>query len=315
MPEILERLSGEKARVANDLGQAIATCVSRTDTNHHAFNGCIDWHSSVHGVWALNAIMRATGRDEYRPLVEDALAPEKLALEREYLRERPRFEMPYGRAWFLRLAIDHGKLTGSAALLPMADAMLGTLIAFYRQRPPYPLSGSYNSASWAYINMLDYARFTADDEAEREILASINAHFPFGEISCSYDLEHGHFMAVCTNLAMLAARIMTPEEFRAWAGGFFAKSGLPEPVTDPVNWHHYGLNFSRAWGLWDIYVSTGDPAFADAYARHFRASFDNPENWRGSYRGVGHWVAQFGMFALQPLFDGQRPVHSAGKSR
>ena len=46
-----------------------------------------------------------------------------------------------------------------------------------------------------------------------------------------------------------------------------------------------------------------------AYVAHVRESYDKPELWRGSYQGVGHWVPQFGMLALQPLFDGgQIPV-------
>ena len=43
-------------------------------------------------------------------------------------------------------------------------------------------------------------------------------------------------------------------------------------------------------------------AYLTAYAAHFRQNFDNPEWWCGSYESVGHWVPQFGMLALQPLF-------------
>jgi hypothetical protein len=35
---------------------------------------------------------------------------------------------------------------------------------------------------------------------------------------------------------------------------------------------------------------------------HFNNAFAPASNWRGNYMAVGHWVAQFGLFALQPLF-------------
>ena len=87
-------------------------------------------------------------------------------------------------------------------------------------------------------------------------------------------------------------------------------SGLPRPVTQPVNWHHHGLNFSRAWGLWGLHAASGSAkakdAYLAAYVAHVRESYENPELWRGSYQGVGHWVPQFGMFALQPLFGSKQ---------
>ena len=66
------------------------------------------------------------------------------------------------------------------------------------------------------------------------------------------------------------------------------------------------MNFSRAWSLWDIGVATGEPAYAVSYARHFKAGFEPHSNWNGDYSRVGHWVAQFGMFALRPLLAEDR---------
>jgi hypothetical protein len=61
------------------------------------------------------------------------------------------------------------------------------------------------------------------------------------------------------------------------------------------------MNFSRAWSLWDVAAASGEPAYRVAYARHFKAGFEPHSNWNGDYMRVGHWVAQFGMFALRPL--------------
>jgi hypothetical protein len=43
------------------LAAPIVGCVARDDTEHPVFDGCIDWHSSVHATYALHAVSRHTG--------------------------------------------------------------------------------------------------------------------------------------------------------------------------------------------------------------------------------------------------------------
>ena len=47
----------------SSLSVAVELGVSRKDTEHPAFCGCIDWHSSVHGTYALLVASRLTGED------------------------------------------------------------------------------------------------------------------------------------------------------------------------------------------------------------------------------------------------------------
>ena len=303
----------EKAAMAGALVAAVREALARRDTDHIAFHGCIDWHSAVHGTWALTAYTRMTGDIQYAPFIADILTPEKIAAERAFIASRPDFEMPYGRAWFLRLALEHRRAFGSAALTSMADDLLASLLAVYRARQPDPRRGSYGSDSWALINMHDYAASSGNASALASVCDWVKRHFLPLEGDFDYASEHGHFMGVGTNWAWLVSRVLPQDEFDRWATAFFAKPGLPRPVTQPVNWHHHGLNFSRAWGLWGLHAVSGSleakDAYLAAYIAHVRASYDEPQLWRGSYQGVGHWVPQFGMFALQPLFgDGQSPV-------
>jgi Protein of unknown function (DUF2891) len=295
-----------RTAIAGALARTVAEAVARTDTDHAAFCGCIDWHSAVHGTWALTAYTRMTGDRQYEPLIARVLSPAKIAAERAVVASHPGFEMPYGRAWFLRLAMDHRLAFASDALKPMADDVLASLLAFYASHTPDPWRGSYQSDAWALINMLDYAHASQDETAADIVRGWVSRYFIAYEGECDYGLEHGHFMAVATNWAWLVSRVLQPNELDRWGEAFFAKAGLPRPVTQPINWHHHGLNFSRAWGLWGLYAASESEAARDAYlaayAAHFRATYDKPECWRGDYRGVGHWVPQFGMFALQPLF-------------
>jgi Protein of unknown function (DUF2891) len=304
-PQVLAPLLEHKAKIAAELAKTVRVCVARKDTGHPAFHGCIDWHSAVHGVWALTAYARMTGDKQDAPLIAATLGTGKIAAERNYLRAHPDFEMPYGRAWFLRLA-DEQLASGDDSLKPMADEVLASMLAYYRKRAPDPRRGSYASDAWALINMHDYAAATSDATALAAIRGWVEAHFVKNQSSCDYALETGEFMAVCTNWAWLVSKVLVGQEFDSWASAFFERSGLPRPVLQPVNWHHHGLNFSRAWGLWHLYAASGQAsarqAFLEAYVAHFRQTYERPQQWRGSYEGVGHWVPQFGMLALQPLF-------------
>src|SRR5215470_20028831 len=98
VPQALAPLIEQKQTIAAALARQVAYCSQRRDTNHPAFRGCVDWHSSVHGVWALTAYQRATGDAQYAPLLASILNAQALAREQEHLRQAPLFEKPYGRA-------------------------------------------------------------------------------------------------------------------------------------------------------------------------------------------------------------------------
>jgi len=304
---MLQSITEDKLNIAAALAETVAQGLSREDTDHAAFRGCIDWHSAVHGAWALTAYGRMTGDRRHEELLARVLDPAGIAAEHELIRAQPEFEMPYGRAWFLRLAAEHLRASGSEALQPMATDVLQSLLDRYRERQPDPWQGSYGSDCWALLNMHDYASHVGDRRALRETRELIQRRFVQCEDACDFACEAGHFMAVGTNWTWLASRVLEQDAFDRWAQRFFARSGLPGPVTVPTNWHHHGLNFSRAWGLWGIAEATSSDALRracrEAYAAHFLETYGNPERWKGSYRGVAHWVPQFGMLALQPLFD------------
>jgi DUF2891 family protein len=302
VPPSLVPLLEQKEDIASKLARQAAFCVQRRDTNHPAFKGCIDWHSAVHGVWALVAYERATGNRQYSSLVSSILTKDALEGEREHLRRSPEFEMPYGRAWFLRLAIDHHSLAGSDDLLPIADEVALSMRDYYRRRTIERLSDSYQSDSWALINLLDYAQHRNLSDLEAEVTSWVEKSFVTVDQKCPSKRERGEFMAICTNWAALVSRVLGRKEYSEWLDKFIEINGLPTPISRPVSDHDFGLNFSRAWGLWDMYDKTARLDVINAYAAHLDHGLIPASNWRGSYGAVGHWVAQFGMFAVQPLF-------------
>lgn len=288
----------DKLKIAEQLISPIARCVGRVDTSHSAFRGCIDWHSAVHGTWSLLAYMNQSGDKRFKALVDGLLTRDNIADEFHLLRRKPHFEMPYGRAWFLRLAIEDSRFTRSDRLQIMANFVFASLVRYFKKYGVNPSSGSYDSHSWALINMLDYARFTNNQDQVRFVEGLVRAHFFSANKTCAYRFERGHFMAVCTNWAWLVGKVMERQQFQLWVRDFFKNKGLPLAVKAPLNAHHYGLNFSRAWGLRGLYELTDDARFLKAYETHFYSTFYQPSHWRGDYRRVGHWVAQFGVFAL-----------------
>ena len=86
--------------------------ISQRDTDHPIFHGCWDWHSSVHGHWALLESAHRIGDPESLNWVVNRVQSTQMELELRYLHEHPDFEMPYGRAWYLRLMMRLEQITG-----------------------------------------------------------------------------------------------------------------------------------------------------------------------------------------------------------
>ena len=64
-------------------------------------------------------------------------------------------------------------------------------------------------------------------------------------------------MGVCTNWAAVVARVLDRDRYSTWLETFIAANGLPAPLARQASDHEFGLNFSRAWGLWDMRRAAG----------------------------------------------------------
>jgi hypothetical protein len=282
------------------LAQVPARHVLRHDTAHPAFHGCIDWHSACHAVWALLAYQGLTGDAQYEPIVDSVLMPAKLAAEAADLASRPQFEMPYGRAWFLRLALEDRRVTGSTRLTFIARDVAASLTTQYRNAMTDPFAREYANPCWALINMLDYAEIE-----NRPDLADI-VRDAAGRMALSLDRLPSEadeeawpdFMAVTPMFCELMAR-----SGAVAANAIMDKAGARllalKPVTEPRKPHHYALNFSRGWALLALAKASGSDALLMLALDHIETNLARPSWWRGDYRAVSHWVPQFGLFAIQ----------------
>lgn len=282
------------------LAQVPARHVLRHDTNHPAFHGCIDWHSACHAVWALLAYRGQSGDAQYDGIVDGILLPSKLAAEAADLAARPQFEMPYGRAWFLRLALEDRLVTGSTRLTFMARDVAASLTAQYRTRMTDPFAREYANPCWALINLLDYAAVEGRGDIADIVRDAAVGMAAFLDRLPTQGEEDGwpDFMAVTPMFCELLVRsgAATASEVMDKAG---ARLLALKPVTEPRKAHHYALNFSRGWALLALAEASGSEALLAGALDHIEANLHRPSWWRGDYRSVGHWVPQFGIFALQ----------------
>jgi hypothetical protein len=292
------------------LAQVPARHVLRHDTTHPAFHGCIDWHSACHATWALLAHRALTGDAKYESLVDGILMPSKLALEAADLLARPQFEMPYGRAWFLRLALEDRLVTGSTRLTFMAQDVATSLKTQFGARAADPLSREYSNPCWALINMLDYSEIETRPDLAVMVRESAARLLPSLDRLPAESEEESwpDFMAVTPMLCELVVRAgaIGIDALLAKTGARLRKM---RPVTKPQKAHHYALNFSRGWALLALAQAGGGDDLLSLALDHIETNLHRPSWWRGDYRAVAHWVPQFGIFALQRAMRQARTSH------
>lgn len=290
------------------LAQVPARHVQRHDTIHPAFHGCIDWHSACHATWALLAHRGLTGDVRYESLVDSILMPSKLALEAADLAARPQFEMPYGRAWLLRLALEDRLVTGSVRLQFIARATAASLVAQYQTAPVDPFAREYANPCWALLNLLDYAQSEGRADLTAFVTETALSMLPSLDKLPTEAQEEGwpDFMAVTPSFCELAVRAgaITVDALMAKAGQRLRNL---RPINQPQKAHHFALNFSRGWALLALAQACGGDDLLSLALDHIETNLHRPSWWRGDYRAVGHWVPQFGIFALQRAMR-QAPV-------
>lgn len=278
----------ERRRIwLDDLSRPIAECVGRTDTQHPVFRGCWDWHSSVHGNWALLALSRVTGELSYGGEADLAY------IEREHedlLEGALDHENPYGYAWFLALARERERM-GQDDLRPMADDVAAKLWDHLEDRVD-GLDPEYDNGSWALLNLWLWAQWT-EDEAMAEAAERLTRD-EIVPLDCPLDGDPvSGFFEPCAMRALLLAYV-APDELDVEVPDW-------EPIR-PGNAHEGGLNFSRSWAL--LTLAEQDDRYGELAMDHLVWHMERPQYWEENYQSYSHWVPQFGVYALVLSIDG-----------
>lgn len=254
----------------------VATGPDDTDITPHrlhpSFHGALDWHSSVHMQWSLVQLLGPYAEAPAHPapspearrareLLEERLTAERLAVEADYLRERPAFERPYGWAWaaLLGAAVRQHPIW-SVALAPLLEVIAEHVLAWL-PRQTYPIRhGKHQNDAFALLLLRrGFAQLGWDDVVAA---VGVRARDWFGDDGPAHTSDEpsgSDFLSPALTEAVLMQEVLG-EGFGDWLEAFLPSLGegahahLLEPpvVSDPTDGqgaHLLGLALSRAWQL------------------------------------------------------------------
>ncbi len=321
----------DRVELLETLAPAFVSCFKRRDSAvdplSPIFHGCIDWHSAVHAAYSHHVLFRRTGDDGFMELIDDQFAPQGVSLiplEEAYQQakapEYPLTENPYGFGWFLVLAREREESTGKKDLRPMADFAADQMASWFQERLDegdahnYILNRAHSNYSWSLMNLDLWARYTGDKELHAVVEAASEPLRSEGvDALCDLDVELGDkatgFQPPCLmRLAALAQ--ISGDRVKGYVEQRLPGDLRIDPIEDPSGCHAGGLNFTRAFALWKLFVLTGNADFRDNYAELIRYHVSRPDLYEGeSYLGerdylcYSHWVAQVGVRAISLSYE------------
>jgi hypothetical protein len=288
---------------------------------HPVFDGCYDWHSSVHMHWSLLRLCRSVPRLWEMPQIAahfDAhFSADKVARELAYARAPGRggFERPYGWAWLLKLQSElNGQATrgeGPPGLSGWARALLPLSVFFAERmaeflgRSHYPVrAGTHANSAFAMRLALAYA---SEDTALRAAIVAAAERW-FGrdiDYPATYEPSGSDFLSPGLCEALLMFEVLGPDRLAWWERFMPSGDGIqrwlePAVVSDRADAqlvHLDGLNLSRAWCLWAL--ASALPRHADGFAaaaeRHWQAAW--PHVTGGDFVAT-HWLLSFALLSL-----------------
>ena len=228
------------------------------------------------------------------------------------------FERPYGWGWILQLQnelITWNTPTGkelSRNLDPLARFIAKEWIGFLNKLQ-YPVREPehFNSA-FSMCLAWDYAITVNDTDLQNAIKRS-SIRFYINDVNCPAAYEPGgyDFLSPCLEEADLMRRILPAKEFNSWLKKFLPglytnpaalfEVGKVSDPTDGKMAHLDGLNFARAWCLFEIAAKMPEEKrkpVRDLALQHFKYSL--PHVASGAYEG-DHWLATYVVLAIRSI--------------
>ncbi|MDP3314153.1 DUF2891 domain-containing protein [Lutibacter sp.] len=284
---------------------------------HPAFYGCFDWHSSVHGHWTLLNILKEMPDFEHRATVmlklKNNLTAENIAKEVAFFDDvhNKNFERTYGWAWLLKVAETLRDWDSPEAnemytnLEPLVQLIEQKYIAFL-PKLIYPIRvGEHTNTAFGLSFALDYAK-KYSPELERVIIAKATEYY-LNDQGCPLTWEPSgfDFLSPCLQEASLMLKVLPQKEFIVWLDKFlpgfrenpsqFLEVAEVSDRSDGKLAHLDGLNYSRAWCLYEIGKALDNEKMLDLANKHFQYSYSKMDS--GEYAGA-HWLASFGLYAI-----------------
>jgi hypothetical protein len=303
----------------NKLGQVLGndSYLAPPRELHPAFYGCFDWHSSVHGHWALVTLLSEFPEFEKKEEIifklKTNITRDNVLKEIAYFNDEhnKNYERTYGWAWLLKLdeALREWKhpdaITLHQNLFPLVN-LISDKFSGFLDKLKYPIRiGEHSNTAFALSFAYDYAK-KYDLNLASKIKQKANEYY-LTDFGCPLTWEPGgfDFLSPCLQEASLMHKLLPTNDFKKWLEKFLP--GFQEDpkkhlkiaeVTDRSDGklaHLDGLNYSRAWCLYEMGKSLGNLKMIDLGIAHFNFSYNKMDS--GEYAGA-HWLASFAIYAL-----------------
>ncbi len=282
-----------------------------------SFFGCFDWHSAVHGHWAMVKALKLFPNLPDKPAIMEILRKhlnkEKIEGEISYFNEKTNysFERPYGWGWLLRLQRE--LLTWNepeakefaAALKPLADIITERTIAYLSNLSEPMREGMHGNTAFSLIHIYDYAEISGNDELKNKIIYSAKKFYQ-KDTSCpaNYEPSGEDFVSPCLAEAALMKRVLNESVFKSWFKNFLPSLNsyiVPTEVKDKKDariGHLIGLDFQRAWSAAEIkraFSPTSEEykILDTIKENHCYAGYN--DMFDSGYGGA-HWLASFAIY-------------------
>ncbi|GAB2770925.1 DUF2891 domain-containing protein [Salinimicrobium soli] len=306
----------------NKLNQTLANKseIGEPKELHPAFYGCFDWHSSVHGHWALVSLLKRfpdlKKEEEIREKLQQSLSEENIRQEVAYFsnEQEDSYERTYGWAWLLKLAEELHTWDDPLAreleqnLQPLTNLIVDKFKDFL-PKLKYPIRvGEHTNTAFALSLAHDYAKATEKEDLKM-LIEKRAKDFYLTDDNCPLTWEPSgfDFLSPCFEEIDIMRRVLPENAFRLWMEDFMPQLKNKDfdlevaEVSDRSDGklvHLDGLNFSRAWVMYGL---------ANKYPKKYghlkplaneHVAYSFPNLVGDTYEG-GHWLGTFALYALQ----------------
>tara|TARA_B100000989_G_scaffold155945_1_gene116317 strand:+ start:1241 stop:2338 length:1098 start_codon:yes stop_codon:yes gene_type:complete len=286
-----------------------------------SFYGCWDWHSAVHGHWAMVKILKDFPEIAYRDVIllklDKNLSKENLKKEYQFFKQdfTKGFERTYGWAWLMKLyselvSWDNDKAQKWANnMRPLVDLLSERTILFLEKLSTPLRPGTHANTAFSFSLMIEYSNVANDKLLFDEIKEYSVKNF-LVDINCpvQYEPSGTDFLSPCLAEAALMSQILEKREFNDWFykflpsfdEGSFGNIINPPEVLDPEDpgiGHLIGLMFHRAWTLKDIAIKLERNSDKNLLLKIAKNHSEEGYNimFESGYGGE-HWLATFAIY-------------------
>ena len=168
----------------------------------------------------------------------------------------------------------------------------------------YPIRvGEHSNTAFGLVFALDYAVTVGDAALEKSIKDhAIRLYSKDADCPITWEPSGFDFLSPCLQEMDLMQKVLDKQAFTQWSTAFLPalfkgeSTMVPAEVLDRSDGklvHLDGLNFSRAWCLYNIKDNKYCRTIADRHLNYSLAKITD-----GDYAG-GHWLASFALYAFK----------------